>query len=121
MPCADNRYHHSRAFHNQILVEIPMINPPESLAQDGRPLPPQQCSCGYEFDCASDVEDASQRPGPGDFTLCFKCGEIYVFDESMKIQQPTIQKIRDMPADTWFVLEKAQRIIREQRFLDKKP
>lgn len=93
-------------------------NPPEAFSEDGRKLGTQHCSCGYKFDCASDVEE-NNRPRPGDFTLCLNCGEIFVFDENMRCNQPTIDEIKNLDAKTWNLLERAQRLIREKRPLSR--
>ncbi len=54
---------------------------------DATRLPPSLCPhCGYFADAAS---PSDQNPGavpkPGDFTLCFRCGEVLHFDDQMRM------------------------------------
>lgn len=84
-----------------------------------RRLPACTCEvCGYAFDCATravlkDVE----RPKEGDFSLCAKCGEIYVFNEDMTIRIPTIKELMALDPMGSEELTKTQTMIRTKRLL----
>jgi hypothetical protein len=88
---------------------------PEQLSADGRTLPSCKCSCGYEFDCASPPFGEKVRPQSGDITLCLKCGEIYIFTETLSVRMPTIDEIRRLDAVTWSQVERLQKVIRKAR------
>jgi len=45
--------------------------------------------CGYETTHTC----GNGRPGPGDFSLCIKCGSLSVFDAEMKFRRPTDDEI----------------------------
>jgi hypothetical protein len=32
------------------------------------------------------------RPSPGDFSLCILCGSLNIFDEELKLRQPTVEE-----------------------------
>lgn len=54
---------------------------------------PSICSkCGYNFDCATDLR-VENRPKPGDWSMCFKCGNIAVFDEQLKVRSATQEEL----------------------------
>lgn len=55
--------------------------------------PPNKCqSCGETCDCASH-KDTKEPPQKGDFSVCFYCGEIHVFDENLKLRKATQDEI----------------------------
>lgn len=92
-----------------------MNTPKESLDVNGKKLPVETClTCGYEFDCATSV-DGENAAGPGDVTLYFKCGEVFQFDESMRIKPVEISALLDLSPEQSHLLEKAQRLIRQNR------
>jgi len=91
---------------------------PAFLDAAGNPLPVGKCNvCGYEMDAATET-NGNGRPQPGDFSLCLKCGELYVFDEQMKIQEPTIAQLTVVPIETAAEIRRTQRMIRKERVLD---
>jgi hypothetical protein len=93
-------------------------NIPEMKDAAGRPLPLGVCKvCGYVMDAATETK-GNGRPSPGDFSLCLKCGELYVFDESMQIVEPTIAQLTVVPIDVAAEIRRAQRLIRKERVLD---
>lgn len=82
-----------------------------------RPLPVCACKvCGYKFDCATaPTEDITKRPRPGDFSLCMKCGEIYVFAEDMTVREPSLNEMMALDRENHKHLENIQVMIRERR------
>ena len=94
--------------------------PLEMLDAAGNPLPVFKCNvCGYEMDCATEaVGNHRNRPKPGDFSLCMKCGELFVFDEQMRLAEPTIAQLTVVPIETAAVIRRTQRMIRKERVLD---
>src|ERR1035437_5604555 len=49
---------------------------------DPTPLPKSTCPvCGYEMDAATRPGNHEDKPGPGDLSLCMKCGEVGAFRE----------------------------------------
>lgn len=55
------------------------------------PLPSSRCpNCRSVSDCASPMFSKQvHRPRPGDFSLCAHCATLLVFDENLKLREPT--------------------------------
>lgn len=89
----------------------------ERLADNALPLPMCQCVvCGYQFDCATKADrEQEQRPRPGDFSLCMKCGEVYVFNEDMTVRIPSISDMMKLDQEESNTLTKTQTKIRKER------
>ena len=91
----------------------------DQLDASGRKLPVNVCpTCFYELDCATNTT-GSRRPRPGDFSVCMKCGEIMVFDESLRFKVPSVSallELRQLPVE-WSLVTTAQRLIREHRWI----
>jgi len=58
-------------------------------------------ACGYIFDCATNVDDATALPKIGDISFCVKCGSANQFDEhgviaidESKLDEEARQEIR---------------------------
>jgi len=47
-----------------------------------------------------------------------KCGELFVFDEQMRLAEPTIAQLTVVPIETAAVIRRTQRMIRKERVLD---
>ena len=47
------------------------------------------CECGYECDRVP----GPRPPGPGDWSLCIKCGSLNVFDDNMNLRRPTDSEV----------------------------
>jgi hypothetical protein len=45
--------------------------------------------CGYSIDSAADVQASAMRPRPGDFSVCFGCAGVLVFDAEGGLRLPT--------------------------------
>lgn len=82
-------------------------------------LPSCACPvCGYQTDCASrvvNVSGDSGAPRPGDLTLCFKCGEILIFDEDLKSRTACLDDLLGMDDAQSAVLDRLQKKIRSER------
>jgi hypothetical protein len=91
--------------------------PIEHLDRYGKELAREVCQvCGYEFDCASAPYDGNRvRPKPGDLTICLKCGELYMYDENMRVVMPTIDCLNAIDKKLRFQIEAAQLLIRKTR------
>ena len=94
-----------------------MSTPAAKLDHAGKLLGLHTCSiCGYSSDAATCVtESTTQRPSPGDFTLCLKCGELYVFDDKMRLQTPSIAWLVAAGNEVREQIGLAQRMIRQMR------
>ncbi len=44
--------------------------------------------CGYQTDCVSSV-GSGRKPGDGNLSLCFECGEWAVFGPDLRLRAPT--------------------------------
>lgn len=76
--------------------------------------------CKYEMNAATLLQDGkSERGQPiaGDITLCLKCGEVACFDEELNLREAQISDLITLDATAKAMLDKAQRIIRQKRFL----
>jgi len=60
--------------------------------------------CGYEHDATTAVVERGHaglepRMGPGDYTLCFGCGEFCVMDRTGMLRRPTHTEVRKIRRD----------------------
>ncbi len=64
-------------------------------------LPESKCTrCGYVMDMATTLEDPEiHLPKPGDISLCMRCGLLSVFDENLRLQPPSDEKIEKLMRD----------------------
>lgn len=46
------------------------------------------CECGYKVNRASGPD----KPSPGDYSLCIKCGSLNIFAEGMTLRSPTLDE-----------------------------
>jgi hypothetical protein len=52
-------------------------------------VPMSRCTnCGEENDGALGI-GVDKSPRPGDYSLCIECGHLMVFDEQLKVRDPT--------------------------------
>lgn len=50
-------------------------------------IPTAYCpSCKTQLDCASDMK-AANKPKPGDYTVCIRCGHILIFGAGLKLRE----------------------------------
>lgn len=57
---------------------------------------PVSCSkCGYVMDCATSARDDGAIAGPGDVTLCLKCGKVFVFGPTMELVDAPAHVLND--------------------------
>ncbi|MBL0319619.1 MAG: hypothetical protein IPP74_10100 [Alphaproteobacteria bacterium] len=55
-----------------------------------KPLEPEPCkSCGQVLDMCSPISHEVREPNPGDYTICFNCGHVTVFDENLLSREMT--------------------------------
>lgn len=81
-------------------------------------IPPCQCPvCGYHVDSAADIEGDSQ-PSPGDVSICFKCGEILVFNPDLTQSQAPLDSLLKLSPKQRDLLTKAQKMIRRERYVE---
>lgn len=75
----------------------------------------QQCpQCRYKMDRASDFTGEGP-PKPGDFSMCFNCGALNLFDEGLKLREPDPMELLHIElSKDWPKVQKGQRIIRER-------
>lgn len=85
-------------------------------------LPASKCPvCGYTVDDASsvsevyDTEDDRKFPVPGDLSLCLKCGEVLVFDQTMHMAQAGIDDFEGVSPLDLKAIELLQAKIRAER------
>ena len=68
--------------------------------------------CNYEFDRASALDDKEPKiPKKGDATICIKCANISIFDNSGQLHKPTKEDLDGFRKDreNWELLIRAQR------------
>ncbi len=79
-------------------------------------LPHETCpACGYKFDCATCISDGKHNAKPGDLTLCLCCGELFVFDNALRIQTPSVAYLAEASQKTMDIIDRAQKLIRRTR------
>lgn len=82
-------------------------------------LPVSVCpTCGYELDAATNlvsIYDRSTTPNKGDFSLCFKCGEILVFAEDLSLHLATLDELMAADSTNHSQLSHIQQKIRKER------
>jgi hypothetical protein len=86
---------------------------------DGSMLATSICpTCKYEMSAATSIEPGkSRQPIPGDISLCLKCGEVLVFNQKLAVEIALLTDMLDMSDQQQALIAKAQRIIREQRYV----
>lgn len=81
-------------------------------------LTPQKCpQCSAELNAATVIEDPDLSASPGDFTVCFYCGEILRFDAQLHHQKVTKQELKNLQETdlyTFVLLQKAQKKIKQR-------
>lgn len=81
-------------------------------------VPLSKCpNCGYKLDaCTATKPGPDVRPSPGDASVCYRCGEILVFDERLRIVRPTPQQLAELRASKklWRILERASLLRRTE-------
>lgn len=73
-----------------------------SPAEDGfgYDIPASPClNCGSLLDAATQPDDPSLQPKPGELTMCTYCGAILVFDEEMRHRLPTPEENEQIERD----------------------
>lgn len=71
-------------------------------------MPPTDCpECGKLLDGAA-APGSDAEPKAGDFSICFGCQFIHVFNEDLSLRAPTEEDLMDLPLD---VVSRYQRIL----------
>lgn len=82
-------------------------------------LPISKCpTCGYELDSASEMVHIAHKdikPARGDFSLCFKCGEVLVFGEDLTLHLATLAELMDADCENMAAITLIQDKIRKER------
>jgi hypothetical protein len=53
-------------------------------------VPESTCpECGKKLDAATDPTDETNRPKPGDISVCVYCGSLFAFDFDMRLRAVT--------------------------------
>lgn len=62
---------------------------------------PDRCpDCGKTIDAAGNASlDETGPPSPGDWSLCFACSAVLVFDENLRVRRPTLAEQAELPED----------------------
>lgn len=96
-----------------------MKNKPDECQLDhqGKPLPVSDCPvCHAPLDAASGKPgQGDARPRPGDFSVCFRCGEVFVFQEDMKCRSADLNDLMSLDEKFREDLGKMQAFIRQYR------
>ena len=61
------------------------VTTPIDFSVDTKLPQSQCCACGTTLDGAA----GRAAPKPGDFSICIYCGALSVFDEDLKLREPT--------------------------------
>lgn len=88
-------------------------------SSNGKPLPVCKCPvCSHVLDSATGVPgQGDARPKPGDLSVCLKCGEVLEFAADMSITVASVASLMALDATGAAMLEKAQRLIRRERYI----
>jgi hypothetical protein len=61
--------------------------------------PADKCSsCGYRFNATTDLT-GDAVPRPGDYSICIKCGHLMVFNDDLRLREPTDAEIVEVAGD----------------------
>lgn len=77
-------------------------------------LPGCEClSCHKTVDCGT----GSQRPSPGDITVCFYCGHIMAFNDAMTLRGLTSQEMYDVAGNAQILaIQQLRELAKEMGF-----
>jgi hypothetical protein len=68
--------------------------------------------CGYKLDAASSMDGGDHTPQPGSPTLCLKCGELLIFDESLKPRSPSAAELIELQCNpVWRDVQRHRRAL----------
>ena len=72
-------------------------------------------SCGTRLDAATNVT-STQRPDPGDLTVCLRCGHLLAFDEQLKLRELNDAEIREAAGDRRLLaIQRVRTLVLEKR------
>ena len=70
------------------------------------------CRCGYVFE----VVTGSRTLRPGDFTVCFGCGELLRYEPDMRTRRTTCEDVAELTPSQVEGVSRAQAAIRARKF-----
>lgn len=77
---------------------------------------PSPCPrCDRWLDRTSHGRGAAVLPKPGDLTLCIGCCALLVFDDNMRLAEPSAEILADIDAETMAEVEQIKTAIRITR------
>jgi hypothetical protein len=82
---------------------------------DGTPrLPLSRCPhCGAKHDAASVLQQGEiPQPQPGDFSVCFGCGEVLTYDRRLRLQRVAASTLAAMEPEEAANLRETQEAVR---------
>lgn len=68
--------------------------------------------CNHELDGATQV-GGENKPNPGDVSICVRCANVAVFDDDLKLRQPTAEEQKLFDED--LLISEAKVLIRNFR------
>jgi len=81
-------------------------------------IKPIECPvCGNVNDDATCLETPEQKPEPGDFTICAKCGEIMVFTDDLSTKAADLDDMLTLTPQHHEYLDGLQKFIRKERIV----
>lgn len=80
--------------------------------------PESHCpTCNHTFTVATSTTGDPNEPRTGDVSICFKCGEVLIYDYNLKLVRPNESEWKSIQAD-WEMyahIRECQRDIRQNR------
>ena len=79
---------------------------------------PQSPCCGYAMDAASPAAgtDDNATPGPGDFSVCMRCGGFLRFGTGLALRVCTRADIDEMGDEVFLQLQRTAEVVRSSRW-----
>lgn len=82
---------------------------------EGIRLPVDHCpACGTLLDAASGVRGEDIIPGPGDLSVCIRCGQMLIFNQRLRLRKATEKDLEELliqDSRAFAALMKAQSLI----------
>ena len=76
-------------------------------------LSPSRCPhCGYKMNAASTMSGPAPLPNPGDFGVCFGCGEALQYDRRLRLVKISAAQIAALDPDERAELQQVQNAVR---------
>jgi transcription elongation factor Elf1 len=80
------------------------------------PAPCTCLNCGHLLEEVTGVDtDGNERaPGPGDYTVCIKCGKLFMFDEDIALKPIPISQCPDYLKKVVYTVQAAVREVHKK-------